>query len=159
MNIHDLPQEGSSIYALGRDRPLSLQVPVGASVRALCGTVWLTQEGLIEDVVLAPGDRFEIKRKTLVVMNSVAAPATVYVEQPAQLPHGVVITPEHIAAIEAMARQLQRQEIARLLNLAGKGIMQAIRALKARLTGQLTPYTPGEARERGGEGCSEAAKQ
>ena len=129
MNLRELPQDGSATYALEHKRPLSLHLPTGARVRALSGAVWLTQDGLTDDVVLAPGQRFEAKRKAHVVMNALAERACVYVEPSAETaPARFAITPELIAAMEAKARRLRQEEFSRLLNLACDWIVRKIKA-------------------------------
>jgi hypothetical protein len=134
MNLRELPQHGSAIHALGRNRPLSLHLPGGATVHALSGDVWLTQEKLIEDVVLAPGGRYEARTAGHVVMNAIAESASVYVELPARTSSAhVFLTTELVSLIEAKARRLRRQEIARLLRLAGERVVRAVQALKGAL--------------------------
>jgi hypothetical protein len=134
MNARELPQHGSAIYALGRNRPLSFHLPNGATVHALSGNVWLTQEKLIEDVVLAPGGRYEARTAGHVVMNAIGESAIVYVELPERTRSAYFsLTTELVSLIEAEARRLRREEIARLLRLAGEQVVRAVRALKGAL--------------------------
>jgi hypothetical protein len=122
------------MYALRRDRAFSLRLSSGSVVRASSGVVWLTQEGLIEDVVLKTGDRFTTTGSGLVVMNAVEGSASVFVELPAKATRTEpMITPELVAAIEAKARRLRQEELARLLNVARLWIVRIGRALKARI--------------------------
>ena len=64
MNVLDFPRYCFDFRTLARNRALSLTLPPGSRVRAHAGTVWLTQEGLVEDVMLAPGEKFEVKRRS-----------------------------------------------------------------------------------------------
>jgi hypothetical protein len=124
MNLSDFGENTSAVHALGRNRPLSLHLVHGTRVRALSGTLWLTQEGLGEDVMLAPGERFDVKRKGLIVMNAVAGSGSVCIETPTHTAaNRVVLTPELVWAIEAKARRLRQQEMARLMALAARGLL------------------------------------
>ena len=125
MNVLDFPRYCFDFHALGRNRALSLHLPPGSRVRAHSGTLWLTQEGLVDDVILATGENFEVKRQGLIVVNAVAEPGSVYIETPKKTAErGVIVTPELVAAIEAKARRLRQQEIARLLGLAGRLVLR-----------------------------------
>jgi len=63
--------------------PVSLRLPAGAAVFALRGTVWLTQERLRDDIILAPGDRFDLRRSAPIVVSAVDQTATLVVAPPA----------------------------------------------------------------------------
>lgn len=62
--------------------PVSLRLPAGAAVFALHGTVWLTQERLRDDIVLAPGDRFDVKSSALILVSAVKDGATLVIAPP-----------------------------------------------------------------------------
>ena len=125
MNVLDFPRHCFDFRALARNRALSLHLPPGSRVRAHSGTLWLTQEGLVEDVMLAPGENFEVKRQGLIVLNAIAEPGSVCIEKPQHtIERGVIVTPELVSAIEAKARRLRQQEIARLLGLAGRLVLR-----------------------------------
>lgn len=135
MSNRHVPQEWSRLYTLTPHRPVSLRLPGGVLVRGLSGTVWLTQEGYIHDVVLRPGDRFETTQQGLVVMNGVDGPATVYVDGTQdEARRRLVVPPEIVSHFEAQARRLRNEEIARLLWRAGQAILRWAGALKLRLT-------------------------
>ena len=134
MNLCEIPHHERALHALGRERTLSLHLPRGATVCAVSGTVWLTQDGLIEDVLLAPGERYEVAKKGHVVLNALAGSASVYIELPAaaRAPE-ISLTPGLVSAIEAKARRLRQEEISRLLKRAGERLARAVRALRGRL--------------------------
>jgi hypothetical protein len=134
MSIRHAPYHWSRLYTLGPNRPVSLRLPAGALVRGLSGTVWLTQEGHIHDVVLQPGNDFETTQHGLVVMNGIDNVATVYVESSQdEARRRLIVPPELNAHFEAQARRMRNQEIARLLRSAGEGIRRMASALKMRL--------------------------
>ena len=135
MSIRHVPREWSRLYTLTPHRPMSLRLPGGVLIRGLSGTVWLTQEGYIHDVVLRPGDRFETTQHGLVVMNGVDDAATVHVDAAQdEARRRLLIPPEVIAHFEAQARRLRNQEIGRLLRRAGQAILRWAGALKLRIT-------------------------
>ena len=132
MNVLEFPRHCFDFRALGRNRALSLHLRPGSRVRARSGMVWLTQEGLIEDVMLATGEDFEVKREGLIVLNAIAEPGSVCIEAPKEdTRSGVIVTPELVAAIEAKARRLRQQEIARALALAGRFVLRILRRYHA----------------------------
>ena len=134
MNLRELPQYGSVIHALRPDRALSLHLPGGATVSALSGIVWLTQDGMSQDVLLAPGERYEVQKKGHLVLNALGRSASVYIELPLEPRSSrISVTPELVSAIEAKARRLRQQEISRMLKRAGEWVVSAVRALKVTL--------------------------
>ena len=127
MNVLDFPHYCFDFRTLARNRALSLSLPPGSRVRAHSGTVWLTQEGLVEDVMLAPGENFEVKRQGLIVVNSIVEPGSVCIEAPHEpAVSGVILTPELVAAIEAKARRLRHREIARVLGLGRSLVLRIV---------------------------------
>jgi len=61
------------------DAPLPLQLPVGAAIFALRGKVWITQERLRDDIVLAAGERFDVKGTELILASAISGSALVHV--------------------------------------------------------------------------------
>ena len=61
--------------------PLPLRLPVGAAIFAVRGTVWITQERLRDDVILAPGERFDVKRGGLILAGAIKGAAVIHVAQ------------------------------------------------------------------------------
>jgi hypothetical protein len=61
------------------DAPLPLQLPVGAAIFALRGKVWITQERLRDDIVLAAGERFDVKGTELILVSAISGSALVHV--------------------------------------------------------------------------------
>ena len=99
MDSSDLQRhETGSLVSLMPERPLSVRLTPGATVSVAAGTVWLTQEGMLDDIVLTPGDEFVVPLKGTQVISAVDAPALV-----------------RIADIHAQARALRRHELRRLI--------------------------------------------
>jgi hypothetical protein len=51
-----------SLFELASDQQTRLHDARGWTVRAVCGTVWITQDHDLRDIVLERGDTFEIDR-------------------------------------------------------------------------------------------------
>ena len=61
------------------DTPLPMQLPAGAAIFAVRGKVWITQERLRDDVVLAAGERFDVKGTELILASAIRGSALVHV--------------------------------------------------------------------------------
>lgn len=59
---HTRPNAVAGTVHLGRTQHLALENRAGWTVRALCGTAWITQDGDLRDIVLEAGDAFVLDR-------------------------------------------------------------------------------------------------
>lgn len=98
------------------DHPLALRLPVGSALFAVQGKIWLTQERQIEDVVLVPGQRFDVRSNTLVLISAIKGTASVHVAQPVDAAASSA-TDIHDFARE-QARLLRQREASRLADVA-----------------------------------------
>ena len=98
------------------DQPLALRLPVGSALFAVQGKVWLTQERQLEDVVLAPGQRFDVSSTALVLISAIKGTASVHVAQPADAATSRA-TDIHDFARE-QARLMRQREASRLMDTA-----------------------------------------
>jgi hypothetical protein len=121
---------------------LSLRLPAGAAIFALMGTVWLTQEGLRDDIVLMPGDRFGVKSDALILASAVRGGAVVHVVQPSAA--RVHAHADVYDFARAHAHDLRRDEIRRLAGVARR----AIAAWITRMRGEFAAR-PNALRHRG----------
>jgi hypothetical protein len=119
MNRNPIIIESSPTLNLNT-KPLALRLPVGAAVFALHGTAWLTQEQVRDDVILAPGDRFDVKSEALILASAIRESAVIHVVQPAAAREHV--HPDIYDFARAQARQLRREEIRRVAELAGAAV-------------------------------------
>jgi hypothetical protein len=90
--------------------PQTLRLPVGAAIFAVRGTVWITQERLRDDIILAAGQRFDVTSKALILASAVKGDAAIHVVQPAE-----AVAHRHRDIHDfarARASQLRREEIA-----------------------------------------------
>jgi hypothetical protein len=58
-----------SLFELASDQQTRLHDARGWTVRAVCGTVWITQDHDRRDIVLEPGDAFEIDRNGVALVT------------------------------------------------------------------------------------------
>lgn len=64
---------------LARGELLNLDGARGARIVSRCGTVWITQDGDLRDIVLQPGEAFELDRATPAIVQAFE-PSTVCIE-------------------------------------------------------------------------------
>jgi hypothetical protein len=116
---------------------LSLDAGPGTIVRALQGTIWLTQEGLLSDYVLIPGTRFVAESKGKIVVNSMDGVSAVRIYEPGcsgrrEYGHGLQVDSGVIARVEREARRARAKEIRRMAGKLGAFIATAWRSLARR---------------------------
>jgi Protein of unknown function (DUF2917) len=132
MNIFRSRKPRSRIVSLNRSQPLAFHVSPGSAVYAVDGLLWVTQEGLMDDVVLKPGQRFGVRHEGLIVASAVEEPARVYIaadDTPAR--DMMAVTTESVQVLQRRALELRREELARWARLIEYYFVRAVRALKA----------------------------
>ena len=72
---------GPSSFNLARDGVVLLREAIGARVVCLSGALWLTQEGLAEDVILEPGESLRVASRGLTLVTALRG-SEVLVVQP-----------------------------------------------------------------------------
>ena len=132
-SISSARKQASRFLELEKARPVSVRVSVGSAVHCISGQVWLTQEGLFDDVVLAAREGFIVRQKGLIVMNAIAGPALVYLsENTRERADGAVIfTRDFLDAAHTRAAELRREELARLAGVAWGFVMRLVKRTKA----------------------------
>jgi hypothetical protein len=60
-----------SLFELASDQQTKLHDACGWTVRAVCGTVWITQDHDRRDIVLEAGDTFEIDRDGVALITPI----------------------------------------------------------------------------------------
>jgi DUF2917 family protein len=102
-------------FALDARRMMALTDAEGAEVKVLTGQVWLTTDGDLRDIFLAPGDAHSIERNGLTLVNAIE-PSVVHVEAPQPRPawwrRWLTAVWDYLAAVgEARARAGLRRGI------------------------------------------------
>ena len=122
------------------DRPLALRLPVGSALFAVRGKVWLTQERQLEDIVLAAGQRFDIRSNDLVLVSALHGSAAVHVAQPDDAATSSA-SDVHDYARE-QARRLRRVEAGRMADAASTRIATWIARVRGFLAARPRSVTP-----------------
>lgn len=133
--VDSMPDPYSRIADIRRGEPLSVRLPVGAVVYAISGQLWITLEGLYDDVILEAGERFGIERKGLLVIGATSPAAVMYLAAP-HSGHALGRIPA--AFFDAVARravQLRRRELNRLAVLAGTAVTRFVNRLRLSVRG------------------------
>ena len=121
MNPNALAEEQASTLLSIDAKPLSLRLPTGSAIFTYSGEVWITQEGMHEDVILGPGERFDVRTRAQIVASATKkCAATVYVARPPEVTEQVDI--DVYALLRQRARRLRTDE----LNRSGRAISNAL---------------------------------
>ena len=96
------------------DAPLPMQLPVGAAIFALRGKVWITQERLRDDIVLAAGERFDVRGTELILASATSGSVVVHVVPAAEA--RVNREQEILDFMRARAARLRREAAEHVVN-------------------------------------------
>lgn len=132
-NISSARKQASRLLEIDRTRTVSVRAPVGFAVHCITGQVWLTQEGLPDDVVLAAGEKFVARQKGVIVLSGIRGAALVYLSARSQerADEPVIFTPDFLDAAQTRAAELRREEMARLAGIAWGFVMRLVKRTKA----------------------------
>ena len=70
MNRNTLAQDEATMFTVAGN-PMPLSLPIGSAIFVYLGQVWITQEGMREDVILRPGERFTVRSGALIVASAI----------------------------------------------------------------------------------------
>ena len=62
---------------LGPNQTLKVVDGAGSTVSAIEGSVWITEENQPNDIVLAPGESYQLRRRGVALVNSLGGNAAV----------------------------------------------------------------------------------
>ena len=94
---------------LGVDaKPMPLRLPKGSAIFAYRGEIWITQEGMFDDVILAPGERFDVKNRELILATATQGSAYLVVAEP--LRAAECSDRDLFAFLRSGARRLRREQ-------------------------------------------------
>jgi hypothetical protein len=114
------------------DTPVPMQLPAGAAIFALRGKVWITQERLRDDIVLAAGERFDVRGTELILASAISGSAVVHVVPAAE----ARANREHEIHdfMRARALRLRREAAEDVVNRIGSGIATWVARGRALMT-------------------------
>ncbi|MEK7877086.1 MAG: DUF2917 domain-containing protein [Pseudomonadota bacterium] len=132
-SVSSARKQPSRLLEIDQTRLLSVRVPVGSAVHCVTGRVWLTQEGLLDDIVLAAGEKFAVQQKGIIVMSGVRGAALVYLSGSTQerADEAVIFTRDFLEAARTRAAELRHEELARLAGVARDFVMRLVKRIKA----------------------------
>jgi hypothetical protein len=132
-SISSARKQPRRLLEIDQSRPLSVRLPVGSAVHCIAGRARLTQEGLLDDVVLAAGEKFVARQKGIIVINGICGAALVYLSANTQerADEAVIYTPDFLEAARTRAADLRREELARLASVAWGFVMRLVKRTKA----------------------------
>jgi Protein of unknown function (DUF2917) len=138
MNPNTLAEDQTSTLLTVDANPMWLRLPVGSAIFAYSGEVWITQEGTHEDVILGPGQRFDVHNRAPILASSTKKrSAAVYVacaRDAAEHPDS-----DLYAVLHARARRLRAEELKEFARKASDRLSHALAALFAQLRTMLAP--------------------
>jgi hypothetical protein len=121
MNPNTLAEDQASTLLNVDAKPISLRLPIGSAICTYSGEVWITQEGMREDVFLGPGQRFDVHSRALILASATKKrAATLYVACPPDVTEHV--DSDVYALLRSRARQLRTAEI----NTMGRAISERL---------------------------------
>jgi hypothetical protein len=85
MTFHVNPTRSTTLHRLRRHQALRLRRPQGLCVRAERGSLWLTVDGDLTDIELAPGDSRVFNGPATVIVSTLGGDAVASVTAPAAL--------------------------------------------------------------------------
>ena len=132
-SISSARKEPSRLLEIDQTRPLPVRVPVGSAVHCITGRVWLMQEGVPDDVVLAAGEKFVARQDGIIVMSGIGGAALVYLSAGTRerADGAVIFTRDFLDAAHTRAAELRREELARLAGVAPDFVMRLLKRIKA----------------------------
>jgi hypothetical protein len=79
---HGLQHDGGTPHELG-ETPITLRLPAGSALFVVRGEAWITHEGVAEDIVLGPGERFDVPNRRPLVVSATRGQVQVFAVPPA----------------------------------------------------------------------------
>jgi len=119
MNRNTEPLDVDATLSLD-DAPVPLRLPAGSAIFALRGNVWITQERLRDDVVLARGERFNVNGSELILASALKGSAAIRIVPRAEARRSG--QPDLHDFLRTRAAQLRDETMGRLSSRLGSSI-------------------------------------
>lgn len=138
MNRNTLAEDLTSTLLNVDAKPMSLRLPIGSAIFAYSGEVWITQEGMHEDVFLGPGERFDVHSRALILASATQRrAATVYVACPPDVTEHV--DADVYALLRQRARRLRTEELDRVGRAISDALSHGLAAVSAHVRAMFAP--------------------
>ena len=91
----------SSIVALKRDGLLAVRDGAGTRIECRSGSVWITQEGDVKDVIIVDGESFTIRNPGLTLVTGLEASSIAVIEpEPERGSRSLGVQPSRIGGLK-----------------------------------------------------------
>jgi Protein of unknown function (DUF2917) len=128
MNPNTLAKDQATMLTVDAN-PTPLRLPVGSAIFVYLGKVWITQEGMREDVVLGPGERFTVGSDALILASAIRNNAHVYVVGPAVA--AASVDNDVLALLRYRARGLRVEQFGRAVRATRQLLLSGLAAVSA----------------------------
>ena len=136
MNRNTLAKDQATMFTVDGN-PMPLCLPIGSAIFVYLGQVWITQEGMREDVVLGPGERFDVRSGALILASGIRGNAHVYVACPQEATERA--DSDVYAYLRRRARRLRAEELNQMVRTISDRLSHALATVFAQLRTMLAP--------------------
>jgi hypothetical protein len=127
MNRNTTVRDQSSPLLTVNATPRPLDLPIGSAIVVYRGEVWITQEGMQDDVILGPGERFDVRTDASIVASSTKRHNSIfYVARAVAAPDLDVHS-----LLRQRARRLRAEEINRIARVFRERLSRGLAAATA----------------------------
>lgn len=135
MNRNTLTEDLTSTLLSVDASPIPLRLPIGSAIFAYSGEVWITQERMHDDVILGPGERFDVHSRELILASATKSPASVYVACPDD---AASVEGDLFALLRHRVRRLRIEHFARAVAATRELLLFGLAAVSAHIRRVLT---------------------
>ena len=128
MNQNTLAKDQATMLTVDTN-PMPLRLPIGSAIFVYLGEVWITQEGMREDVILGPGERFTVRSDALILASAIRSNARVYVAGPAVA--AASVDNDVLALLRYRARSLRVEQFDRAVRATRQLLLSGLAAVSA----------------------------
>ena len=136
MNRNTLAKDQATMFTVDGN-PMPLCLPIGSAIFVYLGQVWITQEGMREDVILGPGERFDVRSGTLILASGIRGNAYVYVACRRDATERA--DSDVYAFLRRRARRLRAEELNQMVRTISDRLSHALAALFPQLRAMFAP--------------------
>ena len=121
MNPNTLAHDDTGSLLTVDANPVRLRLPIGSAIFVFSGEVWITQEGLRDDVVLGRGERFDVKSRELILASGLRGNARIYAASPIDI--SASVDSDLFALLRLRARRLRAEYVDRVAHVWLKTVL------------------------------------